>query len=222
MKRLTGHIALAAGIAGALFFAAAGPASAQPASAGFVCGRVTAYSAPTGTADGSIRIGTTTFVLRAGSIASQPPPISVGSDTCLDGRRDASGAFTSFGITLTGNAQICGPVAAFTPATATAPGSITITVGQVPPTLSVRQGVTLSPAQTTGSQCFQWAVNSADGNAEVVGYVGPASGAAPVNQLPSTSTSAPENTGAVVLSLLGALAVGVVIWRSRKTASIVG
>ncbi len=220
MKRLTGRVSLAASIALALFFAAAAPVSAQPASAGFLCGRVTAYSAPTATTDGSIGIGTTTFVLRAGSLVGQPPPITIGALTCIDGRRDASGAFiASFGITTLGDSQICGPVTSFTPATATGPGSITIAIGQLPPTLPVRVGVSLSPTQTTGSQCFKWVVYSGDGNAEVINYIGPAS-SAPANQLPSTSTGTSGNTAAVVLILLGAMAVSAgAIWRSRRFAS---
>jgi hypothetical protein len=37
--------------------------------------------------------------------------------------------------------------------------------------MRVRAGLTLSPAQTTGAQCFKFEIN-ADGNTEVVGYDG--------------------------------------------------
>jgi len=190
-----------------LFLLGAMPALAQSSPAAFVCGNVTSYTAPTATTEGSIGIGTTTFVLRAGSIHSgnTPPPVAVGSVTCVDGRRDASGAFTSFGIAFITMPQICGPVTAFTPASATGRGSITIATGQISPTLPVRAGVSLSSAQTTGSQCFQWAVSSADGNAEVVSYVGPFASAPAPGQLPSTSTSGSDPAGPLVLILIGVL-----------------
>jgi len=191
----------------ALLALGATPALAQSFPAAFFCGQVTSYTAPTATTEGSIGIGTTTFVLRAGSIpaGNSPPPVAVGSVTCADGRRDASGAFTSFGIHTTGDAQICGPVTASTPASTTARGSITIAIGQISPTLPVRAGVTLSSAQTTGNQCFQWAVSSADGNAEVVSYVGPFASAPAPGQLPSTSTSGSDPAGPFVLILIGVL-----------------
>jgi len=190
-----------------LFLLGAMPALAQSSPAAFFCGKVTSYTAPTATTEGSIGIGTTTFVLRAGSISpgSSPPPVAVGSVTCVDGRRDASGAFTSFGITLTDDGRICGPVTAFTPASAASRGSITLAIGQISPTLLVRAGVSLSSAQTTGGQCFKWAVSSADGNAEVVSHVGPFASAPAPGQLPSTSTSGSDPAGPLVMVIVGVL-----------------
>ncbi len=66
----------------------------------------------------------------------------------------------------------CSPVAAYTPATATAAGSITFAHPEGSVTLTVAPGVTFGREQVTGGQCFTTGVN-AQGNPEVVRYSGP-------------------------------------------------
>src|SRR5438132_7499565 len=79
------------------------------------CGTVTAYTAPTATTAGSVSIGTSTFVLAAGATAvgapagTTPPPAAIGFGTCINGPRNASGAFTAFSFSPM-NAGICGSV----------------------------------------------------------------------------------------------------------------
>ena len=134
---------------------------------GYPCGRVTAYTPPTATAAGSIQIGTTTFAAVAGSLPNPPPPIAIGAVLCLTGRLDSSGAFTSLTASDMGEQMACGTVTGFTPASATAAGSITLRTN-ASWTLPVRAGVTVSSAGSTAAHCFKFEVNAA-GNAEVVG-----------------------------------------------------
>lgn len=176
----------------------------QQPQVGFTCGRVTAFTAPTGTSDGSIAIGTMTFVARAGSLPNPPPPIAVGTTLCLTGQMDASGAFTSLTASTFGD-TVCGTVVAFSAPSATAAGTLTIRTN-AEWTLPVRAGTTLNAAQTTGSQCFTFALN-AQGNAEIIASAGaPKSGTtagqtgAP-SQLPSTSVTASEPASQPVFGL---------------------
>lgn len=160
---------------------------AQSAPPVLPCGRVTAFTAPTATTTGSIRLGTTTFTLAAGR-SDSPPPVAVGSLLCLTGEFNAAGEFL-FSITTLGDQVVCGAVSAFTPASTTSSGSITV-IGARSVVIPVRPGTTFSQAQTTGSQCFKFDIN-AEGNAEVIGYAGPGSGGAAAlapQRLPSTST----------------------------------
>jgi hypothetical protein len=185
---------LAIGVASlTLVLVSAAPAAAE--SRGFPCGRVTAFTPPTATTPGSIRLGTTTYPAAAGALPNPPPPnLFVGSTLCLVGQMDTTGAFTSLQTATFGEQAVCGSVGAFTPATATAPGSLTL-VTNASWTMPVRAGLTLSPAQTTGAQCFNFEIN-ADGNTEVVGYYGP------VRQLPSTSTRDSSQAGAAAMLIL--------------------
>jgi hypothetical protein len=215
---------------------------ATPAFAADVpCGTATAYTAPTATTQGSVTIGASTFVLAAGATTvgapagstPQQPPIGFG--TCINGPRDASGAFTAFSFSPM-SAGICGAVSGYVPASATATGSITVTNGATAPsTLPVATGVTLSPAQVTGNQCFTLGVD-AQGTGQVTGYAGPQGGgpsttSAPSTAAPSTaapsadpSTTAQPQTGTLSLGLLWLLValavialVGVLFARSRRT-----
>lgn len=177
-------------------------APVQSASGAFPCGRVTAFTPPTATSTGSITLGTNTFVLAAGSLPAPPPPIAVGALTCLSGEQNAAGEFLAT-TTLVGD-TVCGTVTAFTPATASSAGSITMTAGRRTVTIPVRTEITLASSQTTGTQCFTFGFNAA-GNAEVTGSA--ATQTAP-SQLPSTSTSSDAPGGAAaVLVLLMALGV---------------
>src|SRR5438552_10162256 len=77
------------------------------------CGTVTAYSAPTATTPGSVAIGTSTFVLAAGATSvgapagTTPPQAPIGFGACINGPRNASGAFTAFSFSPM-NAGLCG------------------------------------------------------------------------------------------------------------------
>ncbi len=218
---------------------------ATPALAADVpCGTVTAYTAPTATAPGSITIGASTFVLASGATTvgaptSTPPPTApIGFGTCINGPRNAAGAFTAFSFSPM-NAGICGAVSGYQPATASAAGSITLTNGTTtaPSTLPITAGVTLTPAQVTGNQCFTLGID-AQGSGQVTGYSGPQGGpsstsapstAAPSSATPSTlpSTSSQPQTAAVDLGflwLLAALAVvavvGFLFARSRRSTRL--
>jgi hypothetical protein len=160
------------------------------------CGTATAYTAPTATAPGSVTIGASTFVLAAGATsvgapsgtAPLPPPTG-GTGVCINGPRNASGAFTAFSFSPL-NAGICGAVLAYVPASASATGSITLTNGTTAPsTLPIAAGVTFSAAQVSGNQCFTLGVD-AQGTGRVTGYGGPQVGApsAAPSTLPSTAT----------------------------------
>ena len=190
------------------------------AQVGYPCGRVTAFAAPSSTSEGSITIGTRTFVARAGSLPNPPPPIAVGATLCLTGQLDASGAFTSLTASTFGD-SLCGAVVAYTPPSATASGTITIRTN-VEWTLPVRASTSLSSAQTTGNQCFKYELN-AQGNAEIVSSAGapqtvtgtPQPPSAAASQLPSTSTGttpAPaDELGVIRLTLLSAILIAVVV-----------
>jgi len=189
-------------------------AAAQTTRSGFSCGRVTAYNAPTANTAGSITLGTSRFDLAPGSAPDRP--IAVGPDLCVNGQRNAAGAYSQFTVSPMAHG-FCSPVTAYTPATATAAGSITF----APPsyrdpegsitTLTVAPGVTFTSEQVTGGQCFTTGVN-AQGNPEVVRYSGPWDGGATAplasRQLPSTSvasTQAPVTLVLVALTAAGAL-----------------
>jgi hypothetical protein len=195
----------------ALFALPGGSALAEITFTGFPCGRITAFTPPTATTAGSIRIGTTTFVAVPGSLPNPAPPLDVGAVICLTGKLDANGAFVSLEAGTLGERVVCGRVAGSTSSSATAPGTLTL-VTNATWILPVGAGVALTPAQTTGSQCFKFEVN-AQGNAEIVGYRGPVSGG---GQLPSTSTDDGNSmpASALVVVLATALIAGV-LWRLR-------
>lgn len=167
------------------------PAAAQTVTT-YPCGRVTAYTAPTAITPGSITLGTSRFELAPGSAPERE--FAVGSETCIDGERNATGAYTR--VTLTPRALgVCGVVTAYSAPTASAPGSITLTSAGGAYTLPVSAGVTLLQAQVTGGQCFGIGVN-AQGNAEVLRYIGvwdgPPRPSATPRGLPSTAVAATD------------------------------
>jgi hypothetical protein len=112
----------------AALFVAARPAAADSPETTF-CGRIAAFTPATATADGSITVGSRTFVLRADAIYSAVGQnrlnLVVANSVCLTGARDAAGAFTQY----LGNpmpSAYCGTVTSFTPATASTDGSVEI------------------------------------------------------------------------------------------------
>jgi hypothetical protein len=103
------------------------PTSAQ--SGVSVCGRVTAFTAATPTNDGSITIGTRSFVLRADALYSavgqNRETLVVGREICLQGQLEPPATFVQYlGIRVP--APFCGTVMSFTASTATAAGVIVI------------------------------------------------------------------------------------------------
>lgn len=112
----------------------------------------------------------------------------------------------------------CSPVTAYTPATATAAGSITFAHPEGSVTLTVAPGVTFSREQVTGGQCFTTGVN-AQGNPEVVRYSGRWDGGATAppapRQLPSTSVDSTQASAILVLAALAALAAAGVLIAGR-------
>lgn len=188
-------------LASVLVWMALGAQTATAQSAGaFPCGRVTAYAAPTATTAGSITLGTSRFELAPGSAPERE--ISVGSDLCLEGQRNATGAFTRVTVIPMGPG-VCGNVVAYSAPTATAAGSITLSSAAGTFRILVAPGVSLSREQTSGGQCFGWRVNG-DGNAEIFRYSGVWEGAAAAPSgsgggLPSTSvaSSGPSAPGSL-------------------------
>lgn len=215
-KALTMIGAIAATLAIGLV-AGSTPAAAQEI--GFTCGRVTAFTPSTATADGSITIGTRTFVIRAGAMPNPPPPVAVGTDYCV-GEVDAAGSLNPFRANPFSD-TVCGAVVG------SGPGTLTVRTNREW-TFPVRAGVTFTATQLSGSQCFRTAVN-AQGNAEVIAYVGtePTGGAPggttapPPRQLPSTSTSTSTSVPAAPnLLFIGSLMAltSLLAFRGRRAA----
>jgi len=89
------------------------------------CGRVKAWMAPTATQAGSVTIGSTTHAVNTGTNHGATGfVVSAGRDMCLFGGLDGQ-TQPYHGATVV-DSPFCGAVLAFTPATATAAGSITI------------------------------------------------------------------------------------------------
>jgi|GEM_PF-1966369 len=94
-----------------------------------ICGVVSAFTAATASAPGSITIGGQTFPIAAGTVINGVGQLTAGTNACLSGTLNASGQIVApSSITLQAGTtvNICGVVSAFTAATASAPGSITI------------------------------------------------------------------------------------------------
>jgi len=169
-----------------LLLVGAAPVHAQTATPpALACGRVVAYTPPTAGAAGSITLGTTTFALKAGSEPNPPSPIVVGAIVCLD-ENQAGEIFAKAHLV---SDTICSTLAAITPASASAPGSITLQSNRQR-IISVRPGTSLTGAQVGSAACFTFGFNTA-GDPEIRGYVGaqPTASQPPVRQLPTTSTS---------------------------------
>lgn len=176
-----------------LTLALIGPAalvSAQTAN-GYYCGRVTAYTAPTATTAGSIKIGTSTFQIAAGATAERQ--IVVGPDVCLQGDRNASGAYTRFTVIPMGHGA-CGAASSYVAPTATQPGRITLTSTQDAFVFGISPGTTLTASQVAGNHCYRLGVKADTGDAEINAYSGPWDAPRP-SQLPSTSTASELGRG---------------------------
>jgi hypothetical protein len=128
-----------------------------------VCGVVSAYTAAT-LIPGSITIGGQTIPIAAGTNINGSGLISVGANLCLNGTLNASGQLvppSSVAVNASSSVNVCGVVTAFTPATASAPGSITIG-GQ---TFSIAPGTTLGfSAQVGQVLCADFTVTPGPGS----------------------------------------------------------
>jgi hypothetical protein len=97
-----------------------------------ICGTVTSFTAATGTTAGTITFTTgnlvTTYPILAGVTLVGQNAITTGASVCLSGLLDVTGNVVSGVITVNAPTTIivCGPVTAYTAATATALGSVTI------------------------------------------------------------------------------------------------
>jgi len=111
-------------LAAALLVAAA--ANAQSANVS-VCGTVTAYAAP-GLLPGLIVIGGQSIPIAVGANINGSGLITVGSNLCLSGSLNALAQLQSGTVTVNASTSVsvCGVVSAYTAATASLPGSITI------------------------------------------------------------------------------------------------
>lgn len=138
------------------------------------CGRINAFTTATATTDGSITIGTRTYVLRADALYSQMGQnrlaLVVGREVCLNGTLDGSGALLQYighGIPQ----PYCGRVQGLRAPTATTAGSLVIQDTGVA-TFPIPAGTDLSndapaPAGTT-YKCYSLSVDPA-GDAYVTG-----------------------------------------------------
>lgn len=119
--------------AGAASFTGLTVVHAQTAAANVqVCGAAGTYTAPTSSAAGSLVVGGITYKIAAGETVTGASAATNGAAICLGGTFNSSGALTS--VTITTNTAagtpaslvICGPVSAYTAATSSAAGTITI------------------------------------------------------------------------------------------------
>jgi hypothetical protein len=100
-----------------------------------VCGVVTAYTAATASSAGSLTIGGQTIPIAAGTNINGSGLIQVGANLCLNGTLNASGQLVppaSVAVDGSLSVSLCGVVSAYTSATASAPGSITIGGQMIP------------------------------------------------------------------------------------------
>jgi hypothetical protein len=121
-----------------------------------LCGRVTAYTAGTPTAAGSLAINGRTFELAAGS--SLPASVSLGADVCASLTLNGFGQVTAATVqaNVTTVLAICGVVDGFAAASLTSNGSLTIG-GQ---SFVVAAGASLPAAVSVGADlCFQLTLN---------------------------------------------------------------
>ncbi|HUG86820.1 MAG TPA: hypothetical protein VMM13_19780, partial [Euzebya sp.] len=103
-----------------------GEVTANATSTVRICGVVSAYAEATPTKTGSLSIGSRNFVVAMG--ADLPAAVRAGADLCATLELNAFGQIQDGNVTanVTSTVQICGVVDAFTKATATKTGSLTI------------------------------------------------------------------------------------------------
>lgn len=117
----------AALFAAALLLAIPGGAATAAERVG-VCGEVMAYTPASTTSDGSVTLGTRTFVLRAGAQAGAEQNarnIARPNFICLEGVRDAGGAFSEY-LAWPPPFPFCGTVRTYDPPSGAARGRIVL------------------------------------------------------------------------------------------------
>lgn len=148
--------------AGQIILGAVSPTALAPVS---VCGTVTAYTLSTATVPGSITIGGQTYGIAPGVTLSGAGLLAITANPtlCLQATLNGAGQIStgSLGLTLGGtpSVNVCGVVTAYTPATATVGGSITVASN----TLVIAAGTTFvgTSQPTVGSGvCLTLVVNS--------------------------------------------------------------
>jgi len=109
-----------------------------------VCGVVSAFTAPSASAPGSVTVGGQTIPIAAGASLSGADLLKAGANVCVSGSNNSAGQLTTgsvgpngasgagAGATSTTNISVCGVVSAFNHATASAPGSVTIGGENIP------------------------------------------------------------------------------------------
>jgi hypothetical protein len=93
-----------------------------------VCGRVSAFTAATSTTDGSVALGTRTYVLRADDLYSRmgqnTQTLGLGRELCVQGSATGN-AFTQY-VAINIPSPYCGAVIRYEPATGTRAGSLSL------------------------------------------------------------------------------------------------
>lgn len=190
------------------------------------CGVVKTFTPATASATGSITIGTRTFAIASGTSSSNVNPApKVGEATCLNGTLNPAGQLTEFGVLANMPAEFCGTVTAYTPASQTSPGSITVSATT---TFVVPTGVQLGTDVGSGHHCFALGLTSA-GDAQVLREIAaaspqPATAATPApavlgrtpGGLPSTSTGEAFPAALLALAVLALLAMAIFRIRQRQ------
>ena len=135
-----------------------------------VCGRIAAFTAATVTTDGTITIGSRSFVLRRDALYSAMGQnritLVAGNSVCLYGARDAAGAFLPYtGIALP--VDYCGSVMSFSPATPSTDGSLVVRDLGVA-RFVIPRGTDAGADPTGARACFRLGLD-AHGDAIVIG-----------------------------------------------------
>lgn len=126
-----------------------------------ICGTVSAYTAATASAPGSVTIAGQQIPVAAGAALNGSGLLTTGANVCLNGTANAAGQLQNGTVTANANAtvSVCGVVSAYTAATSTVPGSITI-AGQ---TFPIAAGTTLNGAANLvagTNACLQAVLNA--------------------------------------------------------------
>jgi hypothetical protein len=119
-----------------------------------VCGTVKSFKAPFNDVDGSISIGSSSYVIANGTEISGKKLISVGSDMCLTGTLDSFGRIgnpAAAVVNLQTPCSICGSVSGYTAPTDSSSGFLGI--GGL--NFTVAPGVNLGPVNVGTSQCLE-------------------------------------------------------------------
>ncbi len=102
------------------------PAPALGATDLRLCGRVNAYVAPTALLAGTLTVGHTTLLIKAGT--DLPSQVEVGANLCFNLELDLAGRITDSTVTanVTSSLELCGAISAYSPADATSTGGLQI------------------------------------------------------------------------------------------------